>query len=120
VKSATANPALQPAASNAAARGLLYRLGPDTFRRAVRLAWARSGAPAADAAWRSRALLADRWKAPRMPFGGADLLALGMPAGPAVGAALNAFEDWWIDSDFTADAAAQRKKLKELAASAYS
>jgi poly(A) polymerase len=55
-----------------------------------------------------------------MPFGGADLLALGMPAGPAVGAVLKAFEDWWIDSDFTSDTAAQRKKLKELAASAHS
>jgi poly(A) polymerase len=120
VKSATANPALQPTASEAAARVLLYRLGPDAFRRAVRLAWARSGASAADAAWRARALLADRWKAPRMPYGGADLLALGMPAGPAVGATLKTFEDWWIDNDFTADAAAQRKKLKELAASAHS
>jgi poly(A) polymerase len=120
VKSATVNPALQPTASDTAARALLYRLGANTFRRAVRLAWARSGASAAEAAWRSRALLADRWKAPRMPFGGTDLLALGMPAGPAVGAALKAFEDWWIDSDFTSDAAAQRKKLKELAASAHS
>jgi poly(A) polymerase len=55
-----------------------------------------------------------------MPFGGTDLLALGMPAGPAIGAALKAFEDWWIDSDFTSYAAAQRKKLKELAASVHS
>jgi poly(A) polymerase len=95
-------------------------LGPDTFYRAVRLAWARSGAAAGDTAWRIRALLPDRWKAPKMPFTGANVVALGVPPGPPVGSVLKAFEDWWIAQDFTADAARQIAKLKELAASAHS
>ena len=57
--------------------------------------------------WRVRALLPDRWKAPKMPFTGANVVALGVPPGPPVGAVLKAFEDWWIAQDFTADAARQ-------------
>ena len=119
-KAAVIHPALDPATPEAAARTLLYRLGPDTFYRAVRLAWARSGAAAGDTAWRIRALLPDRWKAPKMPFTGANVVALGVPPGPPVGSVLKAFEDWWIAQDFTADAARQIAKLKELAASAHS
>jgi poly(A) polymerase len=110
--------ALDPATPEPAARALLYRLGPEAFHRAVRVAWARSGAPAADAPWRARALLADRWKAPRMPFAGADVVLLGVPPGPKVGGVLKAFEQWWIEKDFPADAERQHGRLKELAAAA--
>ena len=110
--------ALDPASPEAAARALLYRLGPEAFRRAVRVAWARSGATAADAAWRARALLADRWKAPRMPFAGADVVLLGVPSGPKVGGVLKDFEKWWVEEDFPSDAKRQRGRLKELAAAA--
>jgi poly(A) polymerase len=119
-KAAITDPALDPATPEAAARALLYQFGPNAFGRAVRVAWARSGAAEGDPAWRVRALLPDRWKAPKMPFAGANVVALGVPPGPRVGAVLRAFEDWWIAEDFTADAARQIGKLKELAASAQS
>jgi poly(A) polymerase len=113
---AIVDPALSPDAPEAAARVTLYRLGSDAFRRAVRVAWARSGASAADIAWRRRSLLADRWKAPPMPFTGSDVLAEGVAPGPAVGNVLKAFENWWLAHDFPADAERHNRKLKELAA----
>jgi poly(A) polymerase len=115
---AIVNPDLDPAQPDAAARAALYRLGPEAFRRAVYVSWARSGASAADPAWRRRALLADRWSPPKMPFGGSDVLALGVPPGPAVGSILKAFETWWVASGFIPDRGDQAAKLKALAASA--
>lgn len=115
---AIVDPALNPDAPEAAARVALYRLGPEAFRRAVRVAWARSGASAADVAWRRRSLLADRWKAPQMPFTGSDVLAQGVAPGPAVGNVLKAFESWWLANDFPADAERHNRKLKDLAAAA--
>jgi len=111
------NPDIDPAQPDAAARAILYRLGPEAFRRTVYLSWARSGAAATDPAWRRRALLADRWSPPKMPFGGSDVLALGVAAGPAVGDVLKAFETWWIASDFPHNQLELTAKLKTLAAS---
>lgn len=112
---ATGDPGIDPAAPETAARAALYRLGPEAFRRAVRLAWARSGASPNAQEWRSRTLLPDRWQAPTMPFSGSDVLALGIAPGPAVGNVLHAFERSWIDNDFPSDAEWQSKVLKELA-----
>lgn len=109
------NPDIDPARPDAAARAVLYHLGREAFRRAVLVAWARSDASPADPAWRRRALLADRWSPPTMPFGGSDVLALGVPAGPAVGEVLRAFETWWVTSDFAANPAEQTTKIKALA-----
>jgi poly(A) polymerase len=109
------DPGIDPAASASAARAALYRLGPESFRRATRLAWARSGASQSDPDWRARALLPDRWKAPMMPFTGSDVLALGITPGPAVGDILQGFESWWIENDFPSDAEQRSKLLKELA-----
>ncbi|MFT3730031.1 MAG: CCA tRNA nucleotidyltransferase [Hyphomicrobium sp.] len=109
------DPGLDPASSDLAARTALYKLGPETFSRAIRLAWARSGAPAADPRWRARALLPSRWKAPIMPVSGSDVLALGIAPGPNVGRILDAFERWWMAENFPADAERQSKMLKELA-----
>jgi poly(A) polymerase len=53
-----------------------------------------------------------------MPVGGSDVLALGVPPGPAVGNVLKAFETWWVASGFTSDRSEQAAKLKALAASA--
>lgn len=115
---AVVNGDLDPAQADAAARAALYSLGPDAFYRAVRVAWARSGASPADNAWRKRALLPDRWSPPTMPFTGGDVVALGVPAGPAVGSVLKAFEAWWIADDFPADRTEQQRKLEAFAASA--
>ena len=109
------NPDLDPALSDATARAALYRLGQDAFRRAVRVAWARSKASPTDNAWRRLALLADRWCPPTMPFTGGDVVALGVPPGPAVGRVLKAFEAWWLAKDFPVDRAERRRKLEDFA-----
>jgi len=110
-------PRLDPSLARNSGRAVLYDLGPESFRRAVRVAWARSGASPSDPGWRALALLPDRWKAPRAPFSGSDVLALGVPPGPAVGRILAAFEAWWIASDFPNDVPRLRDKLKELVGS---
>jgi poly(A) polymerase len=85
------------------ARALLYRLGSQAFRDRALLAWARSQAGAADAAWRDLAMFPQRWTAPVFPLKAADFIARGVGAGPPLGAALRAAEEAWIAADFPAD-----------------
>jgi len=84
-----------------AARVLLYRLGPAAWRDGVLLAWADAGVAPDDAGWRALLSLPDRWSAPRFPLAGRDLMATGLPAGPALGRRLAELEARWIASDFT-------------------
>jgi poly(A) polymerase len=114
-RAAIVNADLDPARSDAAARVALYRMGAEAFRRAVRVAWARSGVSPTDNDWRRRALLADRWSPPTMPFTGGDVVALGVTPGPAVGEVLRAFEAWWTGNGFVDDPVVQRDELKKLA-----
>src|SRR6185312_17375782 len=82
---AAAHPRLAPADGDAAARTALYRLGPAAFADRVLLAWADSGAPPDDAAWRALLGLPQRWTAPVFPIDGHALAAHGV-AGPRLGA----------------------------------
>jgi len=93
-------------AEESAARGLLYRLGPERFIDRVLLAWARSAAGAADAQWRAMAALPQRWTAPAFPIKAADLMARGIAKGRGLGAALAQAEQAWIARGFPADKAA--------------
>jgi poly(A) polymerase len=104
-----------PQATIEDAHRAIYKSGQDTFARAVRIAWARSGASASDAAWHERAHVAAHWSAPRMPFSGGDVIALGIPPGPRVGRTLRAFEAWWIAENFPNDTNVQRARLAALA-----
>jgi tRNA nucleotidyltransferase/poly(A) polymerase len=108
-------PEVGPLAGEAAAKACLFREGENAYRQRVLLAWARSGKPASSADWRDRVLLPERWRAPRFPLGGEDVLALGVPAGPRVGAILRALEEWWIAKAFAADEGALRERLHALA-----
>jgi poly(A) polymerase len=94
-----------PANGEAAARALLYRLGPERFVDRVLLAWTRR--PDADAdEWRALIELPRRWQVPAPPFKAADFMARGVPQGPRLGSALRAAEEAWIAADFpTGDAA---------------
>ena len=67
--------------------------GEAAYRERVLIAWARSGAAPDDPAWRDRFALPERWQPPRFPLGGADVMALGVAAGPRVGEILRALED---------------------------
>ena len=81
------------------------------------IAWARSGDAADSQPGATRFTLPERWQPPRFPLGGADVMALGVPAGPRVGELLRALEAWWIAGDFAGDEAALRVRLGELARS---
>jgi poly(A) polymerase len=96
---------VSPAIGEAGARALLYRLGPDRFFDRVLVAWSRSSADADDPTWQRLATLPSRWTAPAFPLKAADLIARGVPAGPAVGAALRAAEAAWIAAGFPTDSA---------------
>ncbi len=109
------DPAFDPAAPEAAAKAFLYRNGTEAFIDGALLAWAASGAAPDIAAWTKRLRLPERWQTPEPPVRGADVLALGVAAGPRVGEIIAALESWWIGADFPADRRRIADKLKELA-----
>jgi poly(A) polymerase len=98
-----------------AARALLYQLGAHAFVDRVLVAWTRSDAGAADAAWHEFATLPRRWPAPVFPLKAADFMDLGLTAGPPLGAAMRAAEAAWIAADFPTDRAALDAIAKDAA-----
>ena len=103
---------LDSAPSAALARRLLYRLGSARVRDAVLLRWA--AAPRNAIAWRMLLQMAEGWRQPRFALSGHDVMAAGVAAGPRVGQILALVEDWWIDTDFTADQGALRDRMAAL------
>jgi poly(A) polymerase len=103
------------ALGEAEARVLLYRLGPDRYVDRVLIAWTRAPHGAADPAWRALAALPTRWIAPRFPLKSADLVARGVPRGPALGAAMRAAEEAWIAAGFPQDEVALDRVANEAA-----
>jgi poly(A) polymerase len=112
---------ISPAADDRSGHALLYLLGPQSFTDRVLVAWARSQAGTADAAWRNLAELPQRWAVPDFPLQSADFTRRGVAAGPALGAALRAAKQAWIAADFPQDAAAIEviadRTVQEMAAS---
>jgi poly(A) polymerase len=92
--------AVSPKLREAERRAMLYGMGAEAWRDAVRLAWARSRVPMTDRGWRRLLDLAERWPMPIFPVTGRDLTGRGMKPGPELGALLRRLEDWWIASDF--------------------
>ncbi len=90
---------------------LLYKLGPQAYLGRLLIAWASSGAAPDDETWRFAASLAASWQRPEFPLRGADLIALGVKPGPALGALLKDLEEDWAAGGFAAD----RQMLLELA-----
>jgi poly(A) polymerase len=83
----------------AAARAAIYRDGLTSYvdrllLRAAEVDDVAAFAPALEAA---RA-----FRVPKLPIAGRDLIALGLPKGPAVGKLLRAAEEHWIAGDFKA------------------
>jgi poly(A) polymerase len=87
------------------ARIMLYRIGPERYLDRVLLAWAHSSAGVRAEAWRALSALPERWIAPTFPIKAAELIARGVPHGPAVGIALRAAEEAWLAADFPSDPA---------------
>jgi len=109
-------PEIGPDSPELVAKSYLYAHGAARYRERVLLGWAQSGDPPDSAAWRARIALPERWPPPRFPLGGADVMALGVPAGPRVGELLRTLEAWWIAGGFVADEGALHAKLRDLAA----
>ena len=108
-------PALDPRRGELAAKEYIYRNGAAAFTGAALIDWARSNADVDDPARAERARLAERWSAPKLPVRGADVIALGVPAGPGVGRVMEAFETWWIAADFPTEPQRIAAQLTELA-----
>ncbi len=101
-------------------RRALHRAGADVVRDLVLLAWAGelAATPRRRAertrAWLDTLAAADAWTPVEFPLKGRDVTALGVPAGPRVGALLGAVEAWWEDGDYRADRKACLGKLGSL------
>jgi poly(A) polymerase len=93
-------PSISQPLSGAAARAEIYLSGNDTVRDRALLGWAQSRACSDDGEWRALYNEALSWSAPRFPLTGADLLALGVTKGPALGALLKRLETMWAGSGF--------------------
>ncbi|MFG1307151.1 CCA tRNA nucleotidyltransferase [Xanthobacter autotrophicus] len=93
-----------------AVRAFLYRNGVDAALDLALLAAAhgRCGMEAV-------AAMAAAWTPPRLPFAAADLMALGLTPGRALGAALARAEARWIVADFPTDPYAVATLLAEAA-----
>src|SRR5262245_41739877 len=96
----------------AAAKRLLYRLGPRDYEVAALIAFADSGAAPKDTSWRDAATVGERWQAPVFPLKGTDVMALCGGEGPALGALLKTLEAEWVTEGF----AASKGELLERAA----
>ncbi|HEY4922678.1 MAG TPA: CCA tRNA nucleotidyltransferase [Xanthobacteraceae bacterium] len=97
---------IDPAQGEAAARELIYRLGPDRYLDRVLVAWARSPDGAADEMWKNLATLPARWTAPTFPLKAKDFTRRGIEKGPRLGAVIAAAEEAWIAASFPVDQAA--------------
>ena len=98
--------------------------GPDGLDdRAVRLASLQTGAQAvhdalcvlAGALGAGRAQAFATLPVPALPFKGKDVLALGVPAGPEIGAIIQRATEHWADLGFPDDAVLQAKCLRQAA-----
>ncbi len=91
------------ASSPQAVRRQIYKWGNDGALDRLLLDWldridATAGSDALD--------VIQGWPRPRFPLKGADIVKLGIPEGPRVGALIDTVEAWWIERDFAPDRAA--------------
>ncbi|MBL8642997.1 MAG: CCA tRNA nucleotidyltransferase, partial [Rhodospirillaceae bacterium] len=92
-------PQLKPDMRVAAFDLLLFRHGRDLIVERMALTAARDPKPDP---WRALFERAAAWAHRPLPISGDDLLAEGVPPGPAVGRALRAAEEFWAESGFQA------------------
>jgi tRNA nucleotidyltransferase/poly(A) polymerase len=108
---------IAPAHGEAAARELLYRLGPERYVDRVLIAWSRAWeGGAADEGWRDLATLPRRWTAPVFPLKANDFMKRGVEKGPRLGETMRAAEEAWIAAGFPTES----RTLDEIAEEAIS
>ncbi len=98
-------PVSRPGDDDSALRRLLAEEPAEVL---IDRAWLAGGAAPGWAALRARLAALPR---PVFPLEGRDVLALGEPEGPRVGALLRAVRQWWIDGGCVADKEACRAEL---------
>jgi poly(A) polymerase/tRNA nucleotidyltransferase (CCA-adding enzyme) len=103
-------PLARPDADDDALRRLLADNDPAILLDRI---WLDGGTGPEWAALRARLASMPR---PVFPLEGRDVLALGLPPGPHVGALLRALREWWLEGGCRADAAACRAELARRAA----
>jgi len=117
-----AAPAPTPAMTEGDLARLAYRAGRDGIadRLTLALAGARARAATDDKALleaggyvRLRRFLT-AWAPPKFPLAGADLIAIGVPAGPKMGNLLRDLEEAWVDAGFAPDRAGLLEKAESL------
>jgi len=106
-----------PQLSDQAIRALIYRLGTDGFCDALLIAQSQSTLDlgAVRNSYARHHALAITFAPPLFPVSGRDVLAGGVPAGPAVAAALAAAETRWVAEDFPNAARARAILSEEIA-----
>ncbi|CAN5169653.1 CCA tRNA nucleotidyltransferase [soil metagenome] len=97
-----------------AARALIYRIGAPAFADRVVRAQASVGGEQRRAGVDLLSLARD-WTPPRLPIGGRQVAAAGVPPGPETGRILAAFEAGWIADDFPGQGHAERLNALVLA-----
>ena len=97
---ALAGPAATPGMCEKGQKAFLYRFGRQKFDDRALIAFARSGAALDDEGWRALIDLAQTWEIPVFPLRAADFMERGLTPGPALGKALKAAEELWIEAGF--------------------
>lgn len=98
-----ADTSLSPGLRDGERKIVLYQMGADSFRDAVRCRWALSGDAIDNAGWLTLLKLPDGWRVPVFPLKGSDLIKRGIEPGPELGDKLRALEDWWMAAGFPDD-----------------
>ncbi len=94
----------------------LYHLGGRFYVDRALAAWVRSSDETTNETRRRYVALAQDWVPPKLPFGGEDVIALGIAPGPDVGRVLELFEAWWVAEGFPDDPTLIKEKLRSFAA----
>ncbi len=100
-----------PKLSEQESRRMQYALGRRLYVDVALLRWAESTAQTDAVAWIDTIHVAEQRMQPLFPLRGADIVEMGVAAGPEVGDLLAQVERWWIDDDF---AATQSQCLAEV------
>lgn len=115
-------PEIAATLADAALERQLYRHGTEGIVVRLRLALASARRKAetdpaflADSASFHRLLArAEKWQRPVFPLNGADVLKLGIPAGPKVGEVLAELEAFWVERNFSVERATLVARLESM------